>query len=115
MRRERSLLAATGARSSVTRTIDTPPTHGAVVSFNFVYSRRLRKFDTDVSFFLGRTEGRVIKNDLVPPFFMRDLPPAETRKRGGVRDRIYRSGVKSGMRAGLLTDNLIQTTAGYAG
>ena len=53
MGRERCLLAATGARSSVTGTIDTPPTHGAVVSFNFVYSRRLRKFDTDVSFFWG--------------------------------------------------------------
>ena len=53
MGRERCLLAAAGATSSVTRTIDTPPTHGPVVCFNFVYSRRLRKFDTDVSFFWG--------------------------------------------------------------
>lgn len=68
-----------------------------------------------MSVFLGRTEGRVIKNDLVPPFFMRDALPADTRKRGGVRDRIYRSGVKSGIRAGYSTDNLIQTIAGYAG
>lgn len=57
----------------------------------------------------------MIKNDLVPPFFMRDLPLAETRKKGGVPVRIYRSGVKSGMRAGFSTDNLIKTTAGYAG
>jgi hypothetical protein len=57
----------------------------------------------------------VIKNDLVPPFFMRDVLPANTRKRGGVRDRIYRSGVKSGMRAGFPTDNLIKTLAGYSG
>ena len=59
MGRERRRLGAAGARSSVTRTIGTPPAHGAVVGVNFVYSRRLRKFDTDLSFW-GRNEDRVL-------------------------------------------------------
>jgi hypothetical protein len=82
--------------------------------FNFDYSRGLWQFDIDSSF-LGEDRGFRVQTDLVPPFFMRDLLPAKTRKRGGVSDRIYRSGVESGMRAGFSADNLIKTTAGYTG
>jgi hypothetical protein len=83
MGRERCRLGATGARSSVTRTIDTPPAHGPVVRVNFVYSRRLRKFDiTDLSFW-GGPRIAWSKTDLVPPFFMRHLLRAKTKKEAG--------------------------------
>jgi hypothetical protein len=83
MGRERCLLAATGATSSVTRTIDTPPTHGPVVYFNFVYSRRLRKFDTDVSFFWGGPRVACSNNDLVPPFLCATCHPPKQEEEAG--------------------------------
>jgi hypothetical protein len=88
MGRERCLLAATGARVSVTRTIGTPPPHGTVVCFNFVYSRRLWKFDTDDSFLWEERESRAQKTDLVPPFFMRALLRTEPRKEAGFQREI---------------------------
>lgn len=82
MGRERRRLGAAGARSSVTRTIGTSPAHGAVVRFNFVYSRGLWKFDiTDLSW--GGSRIAWSKTDLVPPFFMRHMPPIETKKEAG--------------------------------
>ena len=82
MGRERRRLTTTGARSSVTRTNGTSPAHGPVVRVNFVYSRRLRKFDiTDLSW--GGPRIAWSKPDLVPPFFMRHMPPIETKKEAG--------------------------------
>ena len=114
MRREGCQLTATRARGSVTRTIGTPPPHGPVVSFDFVYSRGLGKFDTGSSFFWGGPRVPCC-NRPRSSFFYARLAARRNKHRGGVPDRIYRSGVKSGMPAGSSSDNLIKTTAGYAG
>ena len=66
---------ATGASLSVTRTIGTSPPHGLVMRFNFTCSRRLGLYDTNSSLFRWRSEGRVAKQDLAPPFLCANCPP----------------------------------------
>ena len=92
MGRERCLLAATGARSSVTRTIDTRPTHGAVVCFNFDYSRRLGKFDTDVSFFWGGSRVACKKRPRSSFFHARLAAHRNKKKRRGSRKNLPKRG-----------------------
>ena len=90
--RERCLLATTGAKVSVTRTIGTGPTHGTVVCFNFVYSRRLWKFDTDVSFSGEERESRAQKRTSFLPFSCATCCPPNQEKRRGSRENLPKRG-----------------------
>ena len=92
MGRERCLLATTGAKVSVTRTIGTRPTHGTVVCFNFVYSRRLWKFDTDVSFSGEERESRAQKRTSFLPFSCATCCPPNQEKRRGSRENLPKRG-----------------------
>jgi hypothetical protein len=90
---------AAGARLSVTNTIGTRPPHGAVVFFDFAYSSKAGQFDTQISFLLdGRSEDRASHGSRSSLFCAQSPPQAKTK--GGVPDRIYPSGVRSGIRGG---------------
>ena len=66
-------LSTTAAQLSVTGTIGTLPTHGLVVLFDFVYSCRAGRFDTDGESFL-KGGVRAVVNGLAPPFLCAHRP-----------------------------------------
>jgi hypothetical protein len=74
MGRETAALSATAAQFPVTGTIGTPPTHGLVVFFDFVYSCGTRQFDIDGEIFLVWRSKDQLSTALLLLFHARTVP-----------------------------------------
>ena len=92
---ETAALSATPAQLSVTGTIGTPPTHGLVVLFDFDYSCRAGRFDTDGEIFLNGGSEDLSSTDSLLHFHARTVP-RNVEKGGGVLDESNRAGAGAG-------------------
>ena len=91
---------ATCAKPRVTRTIGTRALDTLVVLPHLGFSFRVRQVDAhDKTSYVLEERGPVAKTDLASLFLR---APADTKKRGGVQEIIYRGEVVGGVQARLL-------------